>query len=214
MLESTDPATGEKTVLTTGELDSKVAEVSDKDGNRILREERYDNGTDPGVTIRQFDYKNGTTWIFNYDQDGNLYNSSYTGPSVSALLKPDGTLVVCSLDPQSDPDWAQLADSLPPEFGDAADHTVELNSGDQQLVINPDGSRVLTDFGSNRALHFDPGQDSPSKTTFADGENLAPTDHLYDAGRELGRDVVDIAMFVPDSMGNSMNAIRWALVTL
>lgn len=141
--EFSDSRNGNKVVLSVGEYGSEVAETFDPLGNRVFREERFSNPSDPnsGVTIRKYDYSTGEFSYFNYDSSGRLYNSSYTDGKVSVLLRDGGIIDSALVDPDANYGWSEIADSIPEEFANsnAGDAPIILHKGDQQLGIEPDG---------------------------------------------------------------------------
>ncbi|WOC12994.1 DUF4258 domain-containing protein [Gordonia sp. MP11Mi] len=137
-----------------------------------------------GTTVRQFDYRTGRELYLNYDAEGNLYNSAYNDDDVNVLLKPDGSLNATLVNPDAEYDWQQIAQSVPQEFADTSqDQPIVLNKGDEQLTLNADGSTVLANFDTDRALHFDSGATEPNAVTHADGSDLSVGDGLHDFGQ-------------------------------
>ncbi|MFT4087259.1 MAG: hypothetical protein QM658_08870 [Gordonia sp. (in: high G+C Gram-positive bacteria)] len=234
VLESTDPTSGKKTVLSIGEYGSQVADVFDKDGKKILHEESYANPDDPeaGTTIRREDYESGERTILNYDKDGKLYNSAYTDKDVNVLLKPGGTLVATLINPDADYDFKQIAQSVPQEFGDASNNQpIIINRGDEQLIAHPDGSTTLTDFKKDRSRYSNPKDPGAEKITHADGRPIEPGEAYVEAvdnaidgvgslfgagpygtwdtwkglGTNLGESAWTLAMYLPYSMSDAIH---------
>jgi hypothetical protein len=230
VVETTDPITGNKTVLSTGEYGSQVAEVFTSDGEKILREERYDDPLNPsaGTTVRQYDYITDTHQTLNYDAEGHLYNSAYSDKDVNVLLKPGGTIAATLTNPDADYDWEKIAQAIPQQFTEnGEDQTIVLNKGDEQLTVSSDGSTVLTNFETDRALHFKPGESEPDRATHADGTDLSFGDGLgdfaegawdgarslvgvgphgtWDTWKAMGSGLGDIIMYLPNSMSDGMH---------
>ncbi|OUC77239.1 hypothetical protein CA982_18600, partial [Gordonia lacunae] len=232
VVEFTDPATGNKTILTVGEYGGQVAEVFDQDGTKLLREERYSGGTladgsSAGTTIRYFDYQNGEQLFLNTTDGGDLYNSALSDGNVNVLLTPDGSVNATLINPDADYDWEQIAQAVPREFADSGDgQPVTLTKGDEQLTLQPDGSSVLANLDTDRAWHFRPGETEPYEITHADGSALSPVDAGYDLAKGawdgtrslvglgphgtvdtwkgLGENLGTVIMYLPNSMSDAM----------
>ncbi len=182
-LHMSPPPPDSSTVSSTGELGEQITEFYNRDGELILRQERFEDPAHPeaGTTVRQIDYKNEKMAVLNYDENGKLYNSSYTDADVSVLLRPGGDLSATLIDPDADYDWEAIAQAIPQEFDSGeGDQRIILNKGQEQLTVNSDGSAVLTDFEQDRALYFRSGENEPYKMTHANGYSLGPGEAYVD----------------------------------
>jgi len=107
----------------------------------------------------QYDYQSGRELILNYDHEGHLRNSSYLDENTNVLLRPGFSISATLVNPDADYDWEQIAGAIPQDFAESGQgQPTIINKGDQQLTVNPDGSSILADFGTDRAYHFKPGR--------------------------------------------------------